>query len=63
MKILLVRKAMGNHLIKSTSLEKTQSPVSFFFFFFLVGYVEEKGLWFLLRSKSNLRRGFSVHRH
>ena len=28
MKILLVRKATGNHLIKSTSLEKAQSPVS-----------------------------------
>ena len=28
--ILLVRKATGNHLIKSTSLEKTQNPVSGF---------------------------------
>ena len=30
MKILLARKATGNHLMNSTSLEKTQSPVSGF---------------------------------
>ena len=30
LKTPLVRKVMGNHLIKSTSLEKTQSPVSGF---------------------------------
>ena len=27
----LVRKAMGNHVIKSTSVEKAQSPVSGFY--------------------------------
>ena len=27
MEMILVRKAMGNHLIKSTSLQRTQSPV------------------------------------
>ena len=30
MKILLARKAMGNHLMNSTSAEKIQSPVSGF---------------------------------
>ena len=39
-KMPLVRKAMGSHVIKSTSLEKNSSPC----------------LWFLLRLKSSMQR-------
>ena len=41
-KMPLVRKAMGSHLMNPTSLEKYSEPC----------------LWFLLRSKSSMRRSF-----